>query len=673
MIRLLTYTILLVLFCSSIVFGCKESTNGGVAVSGNVCLQELNSKVTSEPDWVIKSVNSCLRTPIDSITYYQFLVTKAKAMFYLAELDSVKFLLDKTFRFYGSSTDNVAWDLTSSEALNMMGNYYARLNIMDTACIYFKYAFVAARRNNKKEMLPDIAINVADSYVRSGRLDFGSVWYWKSLSLSDSIDMPENKRYPTYLGLAQVHMHLQDFAACDSFYAKADLSFDDMKPFEKHIYLNNRGNSYYYREDYKKALHYFRRSQKLVAEWPHMEYERNLTNINLGEIFLLLNQTDSASYYLEKCHDFFTKINNLSALYYIDTQLIELALKQNNIPLAEKRISESVKLSHVEPNMLNIRNKYLQHFYEKQGDFKKAYFFQKESKRVDDSIRNERVKMRSSEIALKYQLDHELMQKGILIKQQENEMLRLNQWIYILISGTLAMGALIWVYALRRQRKEDKKVWKMQTAINSLRLDNVRNRISPHFILNVLNHEMSRLKNPSDKNNLLTLVHLLRRQLELADQISITLADELDFVQGFLSLEEPSLGKDFEYVLEVDSSIDLNEISIPSMSIYILAENAVKHSLYLKDGQRKLWISILPNQDRIDIKVCDNGGGFKAERHTDGTGTGFKIITRTIQLYNQYNDKPIYMNIRNVELGGAETGCEVSYSIPKDYKFIIKS
>ena len=281
--------------------------------------------------------------------------------------------------------------------------------------------------------------------------------------------------------------------------------------------------------------------------------------------------------------------------------------------------------------------------------------------------------MRSSEIALKYQLDNQLMQKEILIKQQENKMLRLNQYLYSLVFGILVLSAFIWAFYLYKRREEDKKLWEMQTAINSLRLDNVRNRISPHFIFNVLTHEMSNLQDATDKTNLTTLIHLLRRQLELADQISISLSDELDFVNCVLKLEQKSLGKDFNFVLDVDSSIDLDKVCIPSMSIYILVENSVKHALVMKTGKRKLWIRIASENDRILIRLSDNGGGFKQSKNTIGTGTGFKIITRTIQLYNQYNEKPIYMNIRNVDVGDAETGCEVSYSIPKDYKFIIKS
>ena len=44
--------------------------------------------------------------------------------------------------------------------------------------------------------------------------------------------------------------------------------------------------------------------------------------------------------------------------------MIELALKQNNLPLARKRMSEAIQPDYVEPNMQHIRNRYLQHYFE---------------------------------------------------------------------------------------------------------------------------------------------------------------------------------------------------------------------------------------------------------------------------------------------------------------------
>lgn len=664
----LSFGILLAAF-----IGCTSQNSHIEEHSLCALLAECDSLVYNHPCAVSHKVDSMLPFVGDSLHYYQLLNTKAKSMFVMSEFDSMKTLLDRTLTFGTRMKKSSNRDNILSTTYNLYGNYYSRLSLMDSANVCFQRAFTAAEKAGEQYHLPDIAINLADSYVRMGRFDLGAFWYWKSLSLNDSINVPDEKRFPSYYGLAQVHMELQDFVACDSFYEKAGRNFERMLPFEQHTYLNNRGNSYYFRKDYLTALRYFHKSLELVNSQPHMEFERHLTELNMGEVYLLLNRNDSAEYYLDKCQTFFQKTNNVTALYYIDTQLIELAIRQNNIPLAKRRIAEAVKPDFVEPTMLHIRNQYIQHYYEQKGDYKQAYFYQKKNIRMDDSIRNAKVKMRSSEIALKYQIDNELMQKEILIRQQENAMLVLNHWIYILISSTIIMGALIWVFYLYRRRRNEKELWNMQTAVNSLRLENMRSRISPHFIFNVLNLELNRFKDESDKVNLLTLVRLIRRNLQIADLSKISLSDELEFVQDFLDLEKYSLGENFLFNLEVDETVDLKSFYIPSMSIYNLVENAVKHSLLLKEGPRRLWISIKSLGDRIEIKMCDNGGGFKNETHNLGTGTGFKIITQTIQLYNQYNKEPIYMKIQNVPTIDGEIGCEVSYSIPKNYTFIIKS
>lgn len=268
--------------------------------------------------------------------------------------------------------------------------------------------------------MPDICLNQADAYVKQGRYDLGSLWYNRALSIADSLNMPEAQRFPAYYGLAQVNMELRDFAACDYYYDLASRYYEEMRPFEKHIYLNNRGNSYYYRQDYETALTYFRRSLAVVNQYPDMTFERNLTMINLGEVFLLLNQTDSASYYLENCRGFFASIHHATALYCIDTQLMELALKEGNVALAKERLKHAVKYKDVEPNMIHVRNRYLQRYYEKVGDYKNAYYYLERNREIDDSIRNEKVKMRAAEIALKYSQDSTLMKRRFLFGKRKS-------------------------------------------------------------------------------------------------------------------------------------------------------------------------------------------------------------------------------------------------------------
>ena len=668
------YLVIYILLSNIIFIACVSHKDEHLNNSDEIFIFHLDTLIGSNPELACTEIDSILSSEVHNDQFYSLLMIKSKAKLFLSEYDSVFILLDSIEGYCSKiSEENTPYRLLSS-VNNMRGNLYARRSVMDSAVIYFQKAYDYSSKLGLSHDLIDITINLADANVRSGKFDQGSFWYRRSLSISDTLMLPENRRFPSYYGLAQVYMDLRDYDKCDFYYNLAGRYFDDMLPFEKHIYLNNRGNSYYYRQDYKTALGYFRRSLEVVNQYPDMTFERNLTMINLGEIFLMLDCTDLASYYLQECRGFFDSIHHATALYCIDTQLMELALKQGNVALARERLKHAVKYDNVEPNMIHVRNRYLQRYFEKVGDYERAYHYLKENHHIDDSIRNERVKMRAAEIKLKYTQDSTLMKKEISIREKENQVLQLYQWLYMIVGGGFMLAAVVSVIVLYRKRLRDREQWRMQNAITSLRLENVRNRISPHFIFNVLNREMNLHKGEEESQNLIGLTKLIRRNLELTDCLAVSLADELEFVDTYVGLEKESLGKDFDYQLDLDCKIDLKVVKVPSMLLQIPVENAIKHGLRLKEGKRLLRIQIrLLLDNQVEIVVSDNGGGYRKVSVNHGTGTGMKVITQTIQLLNTYNSRPIQMKINNVLVGEEkEMGCEVRFVIPLNYSYQLK-
>ena len=630
--------------------------------------------LSGRPVFVCSKVDSILPLVSDSITYYQLLVMKAKAKMFMSEADSAEYFLRLAEGFCreASVSSGIRFWQLGAEVWNMKGNLYARMAVFDSARMAFDEAYRFCERIDDKHKSLNVALNLADAYGGEGKYDRSSFWYRKALALADSLQMPDEERFPIYYGLAQVNMNLRDFARCDYYYGLAGKYFDRMQPYEKHIYLNNRGNSYYYRQDYPSALAYFRRLLDFTNRYPEMKFERNMTMINLGEVFLLMDETDSATYYLTQCYDYFKEMENTSALYYIDTQLIELALKRDDLPLARKRLKEAVKPDVIDPNMLHIRNRYLQHYFEESGNFRQAYYYLKENNRIDDSTRNERIRMRVADIALRYQRDSTLMKKEMSLQQKENEVLRLNQWLYgsllVVVLATMA-GLVVFLY---RKRKRVEVERNLHAAITSLRLANIRNRISPHFIFNVLNREVRANRDSEADSNLNELIKLIRRNLELADSLSVTLHDELDFVQTYLDLEGKTLQPDFVYTLKMDPEINPYAIRVPAMLLQIPVENAIKHGLRGKEGRKYLDIRIHRHADEIELFIRDNGGGYRLGSGSSGTGTGMKVIIRTLQLLNAYNNRPIVMRIDNVEMEAHETGCEVYFRLPLDYSYELK-
>lgn len=104
--------------------------------------------------------------------------------------------------------------------------------------------------------------------------------------------------------------------------------------------------------------------------------------------------------------------------------------------------------------------------------------------------------------------------------------------------------------------------------------------------------------------------------------------------------------------------------------IQIPVENAIKHALREKQGKKNLWIDIRREPTgAICIKIRDNGGGYKANSHNRGTGTGMKVILQTVQMLNNNNKKHIDISINNVPLEEGETGCEFVVILPQGYDY----
>lgn len=606
----------------------------------------------------------------DSLVKYNYLAMTLKTYLITSQLDSAQIVIQQIHDFIERQHSSSQMADLESECFNMKGNIFARVGNMDSAEICFRKAYELRMRGTRIEVVPDILMNLADANNRLGKLDIGAAWYRRALLMCDSLHIASTKKPPIYYGLAQVYVTMRDFEQCDYYYNLAGESYDSMLPYEKYIYLNNRGTSYYYREDYQTAIKYFQKVIDLVEGYADMSFELNLGRLNLGDCYLQLNMVDLAVKYINECQLFFEGMGVSTALYYIDTQKIELALLQKDFQEARRLLSESVVPPGIDPDMVHIRNKYLQQFYEETGNYKRAYHYLQRNNQLDDSIRNERVRMRTADLTLRYQQDSTLIAHRVLLQEQKNKVLVLRQTQFVVFAvAVVSILTAVFLY-LYSKKKRALLLARNHRTVSTLRLENIRNRLSPHFIFNMLNREMAE-RNVEEKQELSSLVKLMRRNLELAEQLCVTLAEELDFVKTYINLERRSLGPDFHSELKIEKDVQPEQIRIPSMMIQIPVENAVKHALREKEGERNLWVSVCRRGSGICIKITDNGGGYRPDSRNRGTGTGMKVIMQTIQILNNKNKEAIDVSVYNVSLQSGEMGCEVTFWLPDNYDYRI--
>ena len=608
----------------------------------------------------------------DSLVYYRLMNVYSKACFAASQFDSVLYYSWEVLRFCQDSSDSPQIHDLFSAAYNMMGNAWGRWNLPDSAVVCFQKAYEHRKRGNDLFNLPDICINLADANVHRSDYAHAAYYFRRALFLCDSLGLPDRNKFPVYCGLGQTYMELRDFDLSNHYYEMAGRYFSQMSVPEKFIYLNNRGNHFYYKKDYREASVYMERALAVVAPYSQMVYEQNLCKANLGELYMLTDRSDSARLYLNESYRFFSGMDNRSAMYYIETQMIELALRRGDVALAGKMIARTVPDGHVDINMINIRNQYLQHYFERTGDYRRAYEYLQRDQKLNDSIRNEQIRTRVAELDMRYRQDTIVMRRELLIEKQSGEMeaLRLTSYIWAITCGA-SVVVLFFLYRLMKKKRAFLQE-RLLNQISRLRMENIRNHVSPHFTFNVLNREISRFKGSDrEHSDLVDLVKLLRKSLELTEKLSVPLSEELDFVQTYIGLERGRLGEDFVWELSVDTTLDTEKIIVPSMIVQIPVENAIKHGLAGMEGEKRLEVSVMPERNGVRIAVVDNGRGYLPQvmSPTRGTGTGLKVLYQTIQLLNAKNKgEKIRFEIKNLA-DGMRTGTGVFVYIPCNYSY----
>lgn len=617
-------------------------------------------------------LRNALHQTQDSMTYYRLMALYGKTFFVSSDFDSILYYNRPVKEYDKRATACPRWNDVLSDVYNIEGNVWMQLNQPDSAVAYYEKSYAYRLKGDKAHLLSDICMNLADAHLHRGELAHtASYYYRKALFICDSLHLSEHAKFPVYCGLGQTYMDLRDFDLSNHYYELAGQFFDEMTVSEKWVYLNNRGNHYYYKKDYQEALVYMRQAADMIANYPQMVFESNLSKVNLGDLYLLTNRLDSAENNLNEGYRYFSEIKNNSAMHYIETLMIELSLKKGNIARAREMIARTASTGHVDANMLTIRNQYLQHYYEKAGDYRNAYKYLKRDYQLNDSIRSERIRTRVAELDMRYRQDTIVLRKEMQIQRQAGEVrvLRLSMYIWVLVCLLLAAGTVVIIWYMRKKREFLRERFFQQ--INRVRMENLRSRISPHFTFNVLGREINQFNGSEEvKNNLMELVKYLRRSLELTEKLSVSLQDELDFVQSYISLESGRIGEGFTASVIVEEGLDAKRIMIPSMIVQIPVENAIKHGLAGKDGEKELSVRVSREGKGIRILVCDNGRGYLPQvvSSTKGTGTGLKVLYQTVQLLNTKNkNEKMRFDITNRNDG--QTGTQVSVYIPFHFSY----
>lgn len=252
-------------------------------------------------------------------------------------------------------------------------------------------------------------------------------------------------------------------------------------------------------------------------------------------------------------------------------------------------------------------------------------------------------------------------------------------WFQLLVILFTVM--LIYIIVKRRiagVRKQEKLKTDFNKQIVLLEMKALRSQMNPHFVFNVMNSIQDYiLKNDakSAQKYLTKFARLVRLILDNSVEGEVVLQDELKAASLYVELEQQRFDDNFEFVLNVDEQLDVEDLLIPSMIIQPYLENAIKHGISHLDHKGKITLAVTARKDAVLISITDNGVGrasaaeWNKKNVREHISHGSTITANRIAAYNIAHNTHIQTTITDIlDATGAIAGTRVEVVIPVKYK-----
>jgi len=393
-----------------------------------------------------------------------------------------------------------------------------------------------------------------------------------------------------------------------------------------------------------KALDYFKSREGAIDQWdvfPLVTVYNVLGRVNIG-----LRNFSKAKLYLEKGN--------------------QLALKIKNQPEILKSYQNLWRLDSM------------------QGNYREAIDNYKQYTLYRDSITNNANTLKMETAVIQYAFDKKedsLKQQQVIteIKLETQKKQKYFYWVGLGLLGLLS-------FFINKNFLNQKKINKLADETHArekaeLELHSLRAQLNPHFMFNSLNAIQELIlmeENEKSHSYLARFAKLLRMLLENAEKPFIPLQREIDFLKLYLSLENLRV-PDLKHTINIDPTIDTENIVIPNMILQPYIENAIWHGLSHKKGDKMLLINITRNNGVVDYEIKDNGVGRKKSAELkslfrkEHKSKGMELLSRRFKLLAKEYGSDIETKISDVISNDEIAGTMVKIEVPMKFSSDIKT
>jgi len=245
------------------------------------------------------------------------------------------------------------------------------------------------------------------------------------------------------------------------------------------------------------------------------------------------------------------------------------------------------------------------------------------------------------------------------------------KWWFILlvVMGVVSISLIVFRFrynSLQRQNYLRSEQDRLKKEVYKSKIAAIRSQMNPHFMFNALNTIQEFIVTNQKEiasEYLADFADLMRKYLEQSKHEEILLSEEMETLEIYLSLENLRFEGDLNYSIYCEPKVNPYELKIPVMLFQPFVENAIKHGLLHKKGEKRLSIVFETVQNnRLRCTIEDNGIGREASAKLKGNNhisfsTG--AIDHKTELVNKSSDRQISFEIIDLQENEKPSGTKV--------------
>ncbi|MEL6256973.1 MAG: histidine kinase [Bacteroidota bacterium] len=488
----------------------------------------------------------------------------------------------------------------------------------------------------------------------------------------------------SYSGLIEVYFQYHDVYADIINQKKMLLSPAELQPYKNKLLENLQKAShlsdslpssfarkglpslffgYFYEDEknYEMAKRCYEEAIEITALEKRHE-ARLMAYISLAGIYLEENQPDTAFKLIQQADSIAKRVKSpakdvhlyeVFSKYYLVKREPKEALKY--IEMASNVMLETSSME-VKADHFELKHKVA--LANNQPD--KALEYYKKQIAYKDSLAGQQLAETLEDLRGKY----ETSKKDVEIARLNEEKVS-QQLVFQRVLGFAVLVILIILFiSVAIYQRNRNKILEAKQKSSELKHRLLRSQMNPHFTFNALGAIQNYLLVSDQPNKaayfLAKFAKLMRQILDQSIAPLISVEEELDTLENYLTIQKLRYDSKFEFQIDVADEICKEKTKIPPVLIQPLLENSIEHGKIHKKDDGIVRVEMAEEEEGfINVKVLDNGVGLsnsrksniKKEHHSVST----TIIEERINMLRAKYGGNIRYQARELAHGGTET------------------